>query len=50
MRKIFSNEKLRFFTKVTLAHVITYTIVTIMAIPLTMDYAENVVELMGFRP
>jgi len=50
MRKLFSNEKFRFFTKVIVVHVITYTIVTILAMPLTFDYAESIVELMGFRP
>ena len=49
-RNIFSNEKLRFFTKITVTHVITYAIVTLMAMPLTFDYADSVVELMGFRP
>ena len=50
MRKLFSNEKFRFFMKVITAHVITYAVVTIMAMPLTFDYAESVMELMGFRP
>ena len=44
------DEKLRFFTKVTMAHIITYAVATMLAMPLTMDYAESVVELMGFRP
>jgi len=50
MRKLFSNDKFRFFTKITAAHVITYAIVTLAAMPLTFDYADSVVELMGFRP
>jgi hypothetical protein len=50
MQKLFSNEKFRFFTKVIIAHVITYVVVTIAAMPLTFDYAESVMELMGFRP
>ena len=48
--KLFSNEKLRFFTKVIAAHLITYIVVTIMAMPLTFSYAESIVELMGFKP
>ena len=50
MTKLFSNEKFRFFTKVIAAHVITYAVVTIMAMPLTLDYAESMMELMGFKP
>jgi len=50
MAKLFSNEKLRFFMKVTGAHVIAYVIATLLAMPLTLDYAESIVELMGFRP
>jgi len=50
MAKLFSNDKFRFFTKVTAAHVITYAGATILAMPLTINYAESVVELMGFRP
>jgi len=50
MAKLFSNEKVRFFTKVTAAHLITYVVVTIIAMPLTFNYAESVMELMGFRP
>lgn len=33
-----------------MAHVVTYAIVTILAMPLTFDYAESMMELMGFRP
>ena len=50
MHKLFSNEKFRFFTKVIAVHVITYTIVTLIAMPLTFNYADSAVELMGFRP
>jgi hypothetical protein len=50
MAKLFSNEKFRFFTKVIAAHVITYTVVTLIAMPLTINYGDSVVELLGFRP
>ena len=50
MAKLFSNEKFRFFTKVTTTHVITYIVVALISAPLTFDYADNIVELMGFRP
>ncbi|MCL2361759.1 MAG: hypothetical protein FWC73_08110 [Defluviitaleaceae bacterium] len=50
MTKFFSNHKLRFFTKIIAAHVITYTIVTLLAMPLTIDYADSIIEFMGFRP
>jgi len=50
MAKLFSSEKFRFFTKVTAAHVITYAVATMLAMPLTMNYAESIVDLMGFRP
>jgi len=50
MAKLFSCEKFRFFTKVTGAHIITYAIATLLAMPLTLNYAESIVELMGFRP
>jgi len=50
MRNLFSNEKFRFFTKIIAAHVIAYTAVTLMAMPLTFHYADRVVELMGFKP
>ena len=45
-----TKEKLIFLGKVTISHVITYTVVTIMAIPLTLNYADSAVELMGLRP
>ena len=44
------KEKLLFIGKVTIAHVITYAIVTIMAISRTISYIDRVVELMGFKP
>jgi fructose-specific phosphotransferase system IIC component len=47
---MFSNEKFKFFTKIIVAHVVTYAIVTILAIPQTMNYADIAVELMGIRP
>jgi len=50
MAKLLSKEKCRFFAKVIAAHVITYVIVTLLAMPLTLDYADSIVELMGFRP
>ena len=50
MGKLFSNEKFRFLLKVTAAHVITYMAVALVAMPLTFNYADYIVELMGFRP
>jgi len=50
MAKLFSNEKFKFIMKVMVTHVITYAVATMLAMPLTMDYAESIVELMGFRP
>jgi len=50
MAKLISNEKFRFFTKVIAAHIITYMVVALIAAPLTFDYAESIVDLMGFRP
>jgi uncharacterized protein YacL len=50
MAKLFSNDKLRFFTKVTAAHVITYWLVAFIAMPLTINYIDYAVELMGLRP
>ena len=50
MVKLFSNEKFKFFIKVTVAHIITYAAVTIIAMPLTFSYAESMMELMGFKP
>ena len=50
MAKLLSNEKFRFFTKVIAAHVITYAVVALIAMPLTFNYADSIVELMGFKP
>ena len=50
MAKLFSRQKVRFFAKVIAAHVIAYMVVTLIAMPLTLNYAESIVELMGFRP
>ena len=50
MKKIFSNKKVRFLTKVIAAHVITYWAVAFMAMPLTINYIDYAVELMGLRP
>ena len=50
MRKLFSNEKFRFFMKVIAAHVITYMVVALIAMPRTINYIDYIVELMGFRP
>jgi hypothetical protein len=44
------NDKLKFYIKVILAHVITYMVVAIIAMPMTTDYIDDIVELMGFRP
>jgi hypothetical protein len=43
-------EKINFFVKVIIAHFITYAIVTLIAIPRTINYIDIAVELMGFRP
>lgn len=48
MRKLLSNEKLRFFIKVTIAHVITYFVCGLIAYNL-FNYGDFV-ELIGFRP
>ena len=50
MTKLLSNNKLRFFTKVIVAHVITYMIIALIAMPLTINYIDYAVELMGLRP
>ncbi|MCL2444660.1 hypothetical protein FWD07_00880 [Candidatus Saccharibacteria bacterium] len=50
MRKLLSSEKLRFITKIAAIHVLTYVVVTIIAIPLTLDYAESMMEMAGFKP
>jgi len=43
-------EKIKFYSKIMIVHVITYTIITLLAMPLTFSYAESVTELMGFKP
>jgi len=48
MRRIFLNEKFKFFTKVTLAHFITYMVCGIIAFNL-FNYGDFV-ENLGFRP
>ncbi|MCL2081434.1 MAG: hypothetical protein FWH16_04970 [Oscillospiraceae bacterium] len=50
MGKLFSNVKLRFLTRVMAAHVITYAVVTLLAMPMTFNYIDSMVELMGIRP
>ena len=47
---MFSKDKIKFIAKVTIAHVITYAIVTIIAIPRTLNYIDSAVELMGMKP
>ena len=44
------KEKTMFFVKVIFAHVITYWVFALIAMPLTMDYIDIIVELMGFKP
>lgn len=48
MRKIFSDEKFKFFTKVIAAHVATYFLCGLIAFYL-FNYGDFV-ELIGFRP
>ena len=50
MANPFSNDKFRFLAKIIAAHVITYWVVALITMPLTMDYIDDIVELMGFRP
>ena len=51
MPKLFSNEKVRFFTKVILAHVTTYFIAGLIASQaLHSEHFEYYVEIMGFKP
>jgi hypothetical protein len=44
-----TKEKLQFLGKVTIAHVITYAVVTIIAMPLTVNYIDIAIEFMGFK-
>jgi len=50
MRKLFSNEKFRFYSKAIAAHVITYWAVAFIAMPLTHSYIDSMVEFMGIKP
>ena len=50
MARLFSSEKFRFYMKVVAVHVITYMVVALLAMPLTLNYADSIVELMGIRP
>ena len=45
-----NKEKIKFIVKVIITHIFTYAVVALVAMPLTIDYAESIVELMGFRP
>jgi len=42
--------KFKFIAMAIVAHVITYAVVALIAMPLTLNYADNIVELMGFKP
>ena len=43
------RERTMFFIKVTIVHVIIYWTFAFIAMPLTMDYIDDIVELMGFK-
>jgi len=45
-----NKGKIKFFAMVIAVHVITYTVVALIAMPLTINYADSIVELMGFKP
>ena len=47
MRKLFANDKFKFFTKVTFAHVVTYMLCGLIFMTL-LRYRENI-ELIGFK-
>lgn len=49
MTKLFSNEKLRFFTKVTAAHTFTYFFCGLIFTQL-LNYDDAYLELLGFKP
>lgn len=49
MTKLFSNEKLRFFTKVTAAHTFTYFFCGLIFTQL-LSYDDAYLELLGFKP
>ena len=44
------RKRTMFFIKVITAHVIIYWTFAFIAMPLTMDYIDDIVELMGFKP
>lgn len=48
MRKLFSNEKFKFFTKVIIAHIITYIVVGAISSGL-LNYEANLLEIFGLR-
>ena len=51
MRPLLSDEKLKFFSKVIAAHVITYFIAGLLAFQtLHHEYFDYYVEILGFRP
>ena len=51
MRKLFSNERFKFFAKVTIAHVVTYFVAGLIAFYLLHnEYMYYYMEIMGFRP
>ena len=45
-----NKGKFKFFAKAITAHVITYAVVALIAMPLTFNYIDSMVELMGLRP
>lgn len=49
MTKLFSNEKLRFFTKVTATHTFTYFFCGLIFTQL-LNYDDAYLELLGFKP
>jgi len=44
------RERTVFFIKVITAHIIIYWVFAFIAMPLTMDYIDDIVELMGYKP
>ncbi len=49
MTKLFSNEKLRFFTKVMATHIFTYLLCGLIFRQL-LNYEDAYLELLGFKP
>ena len=45
-----NKGKFKFIAIAIVAHVFTYAVVALIAMPLTLNYADNIVEQMGFRP